>query len=98
HQAIRGNMTDVAFRSSSDTETILKAWVQRGQRALDSLRGMFAFGLYDGRRREFWLVRDRLGIKPLYAFRLDAGTWLFASEVRALLASGLVGRELNPRA
>jgi asparagine synthase (glutamine-hydrolysing) len=87
-----------AFRSQSDTETILRGWVAKGHRVLESLRGMFAFGLYDGARRHFWLVRDRLGIKPLYVCRVDARTWVFASEVRAILSTGLVPRWLDPGA
>src|SRR5439155_11551054 len=95
HERIRQRMKDCTFRSTCDTETVLKSWAQQGEQALASLRGMFAFALYDGQRRQFWLVRDRLGIKPLYACAVDAHTWLFASELRALLASGLVSRQLN---
>jgi asparagine synthase (glutamine-hydrolysing) len=98
HQAIRRDLPGQAFRSTSDTETILAAWALQGSRALDALRGMFAFALYDGQRRQLWLVRDRLGIKPLYVRRVDATTWVFASELRALLASGLCPRRLNPAA
>jgi asparagine synthase (glutamine-hydrolysing) len=98
HHAIRKQMPDATFHSTSDTETILKAWVRQGERALASLRGMFAFALYDGRRQQFWLVRDRLGIKPLYVCQANADTWLFASELRALLASGLVPPQLNAAA
>jgi asparagine synthase (glutamine-hydrolysing) len=87
-----------AFRSQSDTETILQGWVAKGHRVLESLRGMFAFGLYDGLRRHFWLVRDRLGIKPLYVCRVDARTWVFASEIRAILATGLARRRVDPDA
>ncbi len=86
------------WKGTSDTETILKAWVERGAAVLGELRGMFAFGIYDGRRRQFWLVRDRLGVKPLYVCQTGARTWLFASELRALLASGLVKRRLNAAA
>jgi asparagine synthase (glutamine-hydrolysing) len=56
---------------------------------------MFAFGLWDAQRRELFLARDRLGVKPLYYYS-DEGTFVFASEVRALLASGLVPRRLDP--
>ncbi len=91
-------MPDCVFRSSSDTETILKGWDARGEKVLDSLRGMFALALYDGRRKQFWLVRDRLGIKPLHVSRVGADTWLFASELRAILASGLVARRLRKAA
>jgi asparagine synthase (glutamine-hydrolysing) len=86
------------YRSQTDTETILRCWMAQGERVLQSLRGMFAFGLYDGLRRQFWLVRDRLGIKPLYVCRIDARTWVFASEVRAILATGLVSRCIDRRA
>jgi asparagine synthase (glutamine-hydrolysing) len=86
------------WRSTSDTETILSRWVEDGDAILKSLRGMFALALLDGRSRQFWLVRDRLGVKPLYVSRADAETWIFASEVRAILALGLVPRRLNARA
>ena len=82
HQDVRRHFPGVAFSSSCDTETILKAWVAEGERSLDRLRGMFAFGLWDARRQRFWLVRDRLGIKPLYVYRIDPGTWVFGSELR----------------
>src|SRR5439155_8996602 len=65
HERIRRRMKDCAFRSTSDTETILKSWARQGEQALSWMRGMFAFALYDGQRRQLWLVRDRLGIKPL---------------------------------
>jgi asparagine synthase (glutamine-hydrolysing) len=98
HQGVRQQLPGCRFRSTSDTETILKGWAERGEQILDSLRGMFAFALYDARRRQFWLVRDRLGIKPLYASAVGNGTWLFASELRALLASGLIPRKLHTEA
>lgn len=98
HQEVRQQLAPCSYRSTSDTETILKAWSQRGDKALDSLRGMFAFGLYDGRRQQFWLVRDRLGIKPLYVTQVDRETWMFASELRALLSANLCSRRLNTEA
>src|SRR5437588_870305 len=60
--------------------------------------GVVEFALYDGSRKQLWLVRDRLGVKPLYACRAGPATWVFASELRALLASGLVPGRLNPEA
>ncbi len=98
HLAVRDSLPAGPYRSTSDTETILQGWVHRGDAILQSLRGMFALALLDGRRRQFWLVRDRLGVKPLYAGRVRADTWVFASELRTLLASGLVPRELDPAA
>ena len=88
------------FRSRSDTEVILKAYARWGADAVARLRGMFTFGLWDAARKTLLLARDRLGIKPLYlasVARPDGGrTLLFASEVRALLATDLIARELDP--
>lgn len=83
------------FHSDTDTEVVLHAWAQWGPEALDRLEGMFAFALWDRRERRLHLVRDRLGIKPLYWARTGGGTFVFASEVRAILASGLVERRLD---
>ena len=83
-----------AWRSSSDTEVVLRAYGEWGIDAFRRLRGMFAFGLWDERRRELLVVRDPLGIKPLYYYRTEH-LFVFASEVRALLASGLVPRKLS---
>jgi asparagine synthase (glutamine-hydrolysing) len=91
------------FESSGDTAVMLRAMGVLGRDAVALLRGMFAFALWDPKERELLLARDPLGIKPLYFTRCDEpnGGWsfAFASEVRALLASGLLGKpRLNPRA
>src|SRR5258708_25180271 len=92
-----------AFRSSCDTEVILKAYERWGIDAVRRFRGIFALALWDPRARAVHLVRDPLGIKPLYwtIFR-DGDTGeevtLFASEVRALLARGAVPRLREPAA
>ncbi|RMG89003.1 MAG: asparagine synthase (glutamine-hydrolyzing) [Chloroflexi bacterium] len=72
------------FRTESDTETIVHAYESWGTEAWQALRGMFAFALWDGRFRQLHLVRDRLGIKPLY-YLWDNGRLAFASEIRPLL-------------
>jgi asparagine synthase (glutamine-hydrolysing) len=95
------------FRSRSDTEAIVHAFEQWDGECLTRLRGMFALAIYDARTldsaegdgaprdaRRLLLARDRLGIKPLYYTRVN-GCLLFASEVRALLASGAVPRKLS---
>lgn len=87
----------VAFVSGCDTEVLLQGWARHGVAFLTRLRGMFAFGLWDAERNEGYLVRDAFGIKPLYFTERD-GEVLFASEVRALLASGLVERQLSTQA
>lgn len=73
------------LRSHSDTEVILMAFAKLGIAAAIQLNGMFAFALYDRGQQKLWLVRDRLGIKPLY-YRIGAGGLTFASEIKALLA------------
>lgn len=87
-----------SFRTRSDTEVLLESYVRWGVKCLERLRGMFAFALYDQRRRTVLLARDRLGEKPLYwtGVRSAVGgdVVVFASEVRALLASGLVERRV----
>jgi len=91
------------FHSSSDTEVILKAYKRWGIDAVERFRGIFALALWDPRWRAVHLVRDPMGIKPLYwtAVRdgdTDEEVVLFASEVRAILASGAVPRRLEPAA
>jgi asparagine synthase (glutamine-hydrolysing) len=71
------------LRTSSDTETIVHLYEDYGLACLDHLRGMFAFALWDSRKRQLLLARDRLGIKPLF-YRLEPGRLVFASELRAL--------------
>jgi asparagine synthase (glutamine-hydrolysing) len=85
------------FKTGSDCETIVHAYASAGERALSSLRGMFAFALWDEARQRLWLARDRMGEKPLYLYRTDSYL-LFASELKALLASGLIPRRLDREA
>jgi asparagine synthase (glutamine-hydrolysing) len=87
------------FSSTSDTEVILRMYEHYGDDFLSRLRGMFALAIYDKRqgsgKERLFIARDQLGIKPLlYSARGD--TLVFASELKALLASGLVSREVDP--
>ncbi len=75
----------VRFRSQCDTEVVLEALAHWGPAALDRFNGMFALALWDRRTEELFLARDRYGIKPLYYVRRGS-TFLFASEIKALLA------------
>src|SRR5712692_10569814 len=84
----------VRFRSQSDTEVLLKAYGRWGERCLDELRGMFAFAIWDPQRHRLFLARDPMGIKPLYYYA-SGSNFLFASEVRTLLGTGLVPRRLD---
>jgi len=75
----------VSFATVTDTEVVLQAYRLWGRRSLEKLRGMFAFGIWDARRDELFLARDRLGKKPLF-FHVSPGRFAFASELKALLA------------
>ena len=83
------------FRSASDTEVLLHLYADRGVRMLDSLRGMYAFALWDGRKKALFVARDPYGIKPVY-YADDGHTFRVASQVKALLAGGAVDTTANP--
>jgi asparagine synthase (glutamine-hydrolysing) len=83
------------FHSRCDTEVILASYREWSEDAVRRWRGMFALCLVDPARSIAWLYRDRLGIKPLYMFRPEGGGLMFASEMRALLATGLVPRTID---
>ena len=86
------------FHTKSDTEVIVHAWEQWGEKCVERFRGMFAFGLWDRNRQTFFMARDRLGVKPLYYALLDDGLLLFGSELKSLLAHGGLKREIDPYA
>jgi asparagine synthase (glutamine-hydrolysing) len=82
------------FRSQTDTEIVLAAYDKWGTDAVTRFVGMFAFGLWDVPRRRLWLVRDRLGKKPLY-YTHSAGRLKFASELKSLLSDGTFRRDVD---
>lgn len=85
------------FTTRTDTEVILKGYEYDGSAFVSQLRGMFAFALWDEREHTCLLARDRFGIKPLY-YHASAERLVFGSEVRAVMASGLVPSDLDPQA
>ncbi len=82
------------FRSATDTEVIVHAYEEWGTACLQRFNGMFAFGLWDERQKRLWLVRDRLGIKPLFYAHLP-DRLLFGSEIKAILADTAVPRTID---
>src|SRR5262245_52666836 len=97
HEALRTRLLEQGhqFKTRCDTEILPHLYEEYGDDFPKQLRGMFAVALWDGRRRRGLIVRDRLGIKPLYYAERD-GLLLFASELKGLLASGLIDGELDP--
>lgn len=85
------------FRTRSDTETIVHAYEEYGEAFVHRLRGMFAFALWDAPKKKLVLVRDRVGIKPLY-YTVHRDTLYFASEIKSILQNPEIPRELNPDA
>jgi asparagine synthase (glutamine-hydrolysing) len=92
-QSLLGN--GHVFRSRSDTEVIIHAYEQYGPDCVTHLRGMFAFAIWDAKRRRLFMARDRVGIKPLY-YCQTARAFYFASELKAILADPDVSREVDP--
>ncbi len=83
------------FSTNSDTEAIVHAYEEHGERCVETLRGMFAFALWDSGRRKLFIARDRVGKKPLYYTVTPEGTLVFGSELKSLLAHPEVRREVS---
>jgi asparagine synthase (glutamine-hydrolysing) len=97
HAELRPGLEDRGhkYTTTSDTETIIHLYEERGPRVVEELRGMFAFAIWDWQQRKLLLARDRLGIKPLYYCLTGEGIIYFASEIKALIEAGAVRPELN---
>ena len=97
HRALRGALEakGYIFRTESDTEVLLHLYADKGEAMVEDLRGMFAFGLWDSRKRALLLARDPYGIKPLY-YADDGWTFRFASQVKALQSGGQISRDPDP--
>jgi asparagine synthase (glutamine-hydrolysing) len=86
------------FKTTSDTETIVHAWEEWGVDCVHHFRGMFAFILWDDNKKELFVVRDRLGIKPLHYSLLTDGSVIFGSELKVLRQHPLCSNEISPEA
>ncbi len=83
------------YRTHCDTETILHLYEDYGDGCVNYLRGMFAFAIWDGKKRELFIARDRLGVKPLYYVHTDDGSLYFGSEIKTLFEAGAIKPEIN---
>lgn len=98
-QELRNELIEKGHRfvTRSDTETIVHAWEEYGEKCVERFRGMFAFAVWDQRKQKLFAARDRLGKKPFY-YWYDGKRFLFASEIKAILQDERVQRQLDPAA
>lgn len=96
-QEVRSKIKDYSFKTKGDTEVLIASFAEWGIDCLDYLKGMFAFAIWDKEKRELFLARDRVGVKPIYYYR-DEEKLIFASEVRTILATNLVKRKIDTEA
>ena len=96
-QEVKRTITDHHFKTTGDTEVLIESFARRGMDCLAAIKGMFAFAIWDRATKTLWLARDRMGVKPLYYYA-DDHCLIFASEIRGILASGLVKPKLNQAA
>jgi asparagine synthase (glutamine-hydrolysing) len=99
HAALRAELEAKGhvYRSSTDTESLIHLYEEEGPRCVERLEGMFAFAIWDARRKQLFMARDRIGVKPLYYAHLPGGV-LFGSEVKALLEHPALVPELDEEA
>lgn len=94
YQEIKAGLNDYSFKTNSDTEVVLAAYARYGENCLRLFNGMFAFAIWDKEKRELFIARDRLGIKPLY-YVLNNDEIIFSSSIRAILETDLVNRKIS---
>ncbi len=94
---VKALINDYPFVSNSDTEVIIAAYKKWGKNCVQHFNGMFAFAIWDKTKNELFMARDRLGIKPIYYYQKN-NLFVFSSEVRAILKSGLIEKKINRNA
>jgi len=97
YQEIKKNLSNYSFQTTSDTEVILALYEKYGENFVKHLPGMFAFALWDDKNKKLICARDRFGEKPLYYALGKNGEFIFASEIKAILASDLIKPKLNKK-
>lgn len=97
YEEVKAKMPEYDFRTTGDTEVLIAAYAKWGPDCIHHFRGMFAFAIWDHREKELFVARDRMGVKPFYYY-LDDAKFLFASEIRAIVASGEMKAVLEPAA
>lgn len=94
YKSIRADLTEYNFRTKGDTEVVLAAYIKYGANCLRLFNGMFAFAIWDNVKKELFIARDRLGIKPLY-YVLNNDEIIFSSAIKSILATNLIRRKLS---
>jgi len=94
YKELKNQLTDYIFKTNSDTEVVLAAYIKWGKQCVKQFDGMFAFSVWDTKNQSMYIARDRMGIKPLY-YKLDNEKVIFSSSVKSILNSGLVKRKLR---
>lgn len=94
YKELKKELPDHIFQSSSDTEVIIALYEKYGERCFEKMNGMFAIALYDRQKHKLLLARDRMGKKPLY-YQSSSGTFVFASELKAILAHPVATKEID---
>jgi asparagine synthase (glutamine-hydrolysing) len=97
YREVKSLLSDYSFKTNGDTEVLLAAFAKWGTLCIRYFKGMFAFAVWDQQEKELTIMRDRLGVKPLYYYT-DKQNFIFASEVRAILATGRVKKQLSTQA
>ncbi|NND77601.1 MAG: asparagine synthase (glutamine-hydrolyzing) [Flavobacteriales bacterium] len=97
YRALKEQVPNYPYKTESDSEVVLAAITEWGMAALQAFNGMFAFALWDSEKGELFLVRDRIGIKPLY-YAESQNSLIFSSEIRAILETDLVPKKMDPEA
>ncbi|MFZ5553379.1 MAG: asparagine synthase (glutamine-hydrolyzing), partial [Bacteroidota bacterium] len=94
YRELKNELKEFQFQTGTDTEVLLFAFIKWGEKCLAKLSGMYAFAIWDNQSSELFIARDRMGVKPLYYYQNDR-SFIFSSEIRALLSSGIVPPETD---